>query len=140
MDRFYFLFKKALTPITIMVIPHENLKSFNIRIPLIGILLSLLILVAGAVQTCRLMMNGLRYPAVMAKVDFYSKKFSEWNATVTALKQGERDFRRIFSLKSKENVLDATDPSYSGDFDIQDLMGEIQRNVERVDEIQTRPN
>jgi len=135
MERIYFLFKKVLTPITIMVIPHEDLKSLNLRIPLIGILLSMLILAVGGVQTCRLVVNGLRYPSLLEKVDFYSQKFSEWNATVTALRQAEKDFRRIFSLKSKDNVLEATDTSYSGDFDIHNLMGEIQRNVERVDQI-----
>ncbi len=135
MDRFHFLFKKALTPITIMVIPHENLKSLNLRIPVFGILLALLILAVGAVQTCRLVVNGLRYPSLMAKVDFYSQKFSEWNTTVAALKEAEREFRRIFSLESKNKVLEATDTSYSGDLDIHNLMGEIQLNVEKVDEI-----
>lgn len=135
MDRIYSLSKKALMPITIMVIPHENLKSLNLKIPLFGILLSLLVFAVGAIQTCRLVVNGLRYPSLMEKVDFYTQKFSEWNSTMTALTQTERDFRRIFSLKSKDNVLDAVDTSYSGDIDIENLMEELQKNVERVDEI-----
>ncbi len=135
MDRIRFLFRKAVTPITLMVIPHENLKPLNVKVPFVGIVLSLLVLIVGVIQTSRLVVDGLRYPSLIAKVDFYSQKFSEWSATLTALKQTERDFRRIFSLKSKDKVLDATDTSYSGDFDIQDLMEEIQKNVEKVDEI-----
>jgi murein DD-endopeptidase MepM/ murein hydrolase activator NlpD len=135
MDRICFLSKKALTPITIMVIPHENLKSLNLKIPLFGILLSLLLFAVGTIQTGRLIVNGLRYPFLMEKVDFYTQKFSEWNSTMTALTQTERDFRRIFSLKSKDNVLEAVDTSYSGDIDIQNLMNELQKNVEKVDEI-----
>jgi murein DD-endopeptidase MepM/ murein hydrolase activator NlpD len=89
----------------------------------------------GVIQTGSLIVNGLRYPSLVDKVEFYTKKFSEWNSTMTALTQTERDFRRIFSLKSKDDVLEAVDTSYSGDIDIDNLMGEVLKNVERVDEI-----
>ena len=135
MDRIRFLFKKALTPITIMVIPHEDLKTLNLKVPFVGILLFLLVLMLGAVQTYRLFVNGLKYPFLVHKVDFYTQKFSEWNSTMTALRETERDFRKIFSFKSKDKVLDTIETSYSGDIDIQYLIGEIQKTVERVDEI-----
>ncbi len=135
MDRIRFLFKKALTPITIMVIPHEDLKSLSLKVPFIGILLFLFVLTVGAVQTYRLFVNGLKYPFLIQKVNFYAQKFSEWNGTVTALKETEKDFRQIFSFKSKDKVLDTIETSYSGDMDIENLMGEIQKTVERVDEI-----
>ena len=134
-DRIYFLSKKAVTPITIMMIPHENVKSLNLKIPLFGILLALLLFAVGAIQTCGLVVNGLRYPSLMEQVDFYTQKFSEWNSTMSALTQTEKDFRRIFSLTSKDNVIDAIDTSYSGDIDIENLMGELQKNIERIDEI-----
>ena len=118
-----------------MVVPHENLKPLNLRIPLFGILLSLLVLAVGTVQSYRLVMNGLRYPSLMEKLDFYTRKFSEWNSTVSALRQTENDFRKIFSFKSKDKVLDMIDTSYSGDIDIDNLMGELQKTVEMVDEI-----
>lgn len=127
--------KKALTPITIMVIPHENLKSLNLRIPFLGILLFVLVLGVGAVQIFRLVADGLQYPSLIEKVDFFTEKFSEWNSTVNGLKETERDFRRIFSFKSKDKVLEAVDTSYSGDIDIENLVGELQKTVHRVDEI-----
>ncbi len=135
MDRIRFLFRKALTPITIMVIPHENLKPLNLKGPFFGILLTLLFLTVGVIQTYRLVVNGLKYPFLMERVDFYTQKFSEWNSTVTALKETERDFRSIFSLKHKDKILDTMNTSYSGDVDIENLMGEIQKASERVDEI-----
>ena len=135
MDRIRFLFKKALTPITIMVIPHEDLKTLNLKVPFLGILLFLFVLMLGVVQTYGLFVNGLKYPFLVHKVDFYAQKFSEWNSTITALKETERNFFKIFSLKSKDKVLDTIDTSYSGDIDIHNLMGEIQKTVERVDEI-----
>jgi len=134
-DRIRFLFRKALTPITIMVIPHENLKPLNLKVPFVGILLALLVLTVGVIQTYGLIVNGLKYPFLIQKVNFYTQKFSEWNTTLTALKDTERDFRKIFSFKSKDKALETIDTSYSGDSDIETLMGEIQKTVERVDEI-----
>jgi len=118
-----------------MVIPHENLKPLNLKVPFFGILLTLLFLTVGVIQTYRLVVNGLKYPFLMERVDFYTQKFSEWNSTVTALKETERDFRNIFSLKHKDKILDTMNTSYSGDVDIENLMGEIQKAGERVDEI-----
>jgi len=135
MDRIRYLLRKALTPVTIMVIPHENLKPLNLKVPFFGILLTLLFLTVGVLQTYRLVVNGLKYPFLMERVDFYTQKFSEWNSTVTALKETERDFRNIFSLKHKDKILDTMNTSYSGDVDIENLMGEIQKASERVDEI-----
>jgi len=135
MERIYFLFKKALTPVTIMVIPHENLKSLNLKVPVLGILLSFLFLAVGAVHTYRLAANGLQYASLVEKVNYYTQQFSQWNSTVAALKETEGDFRRIFSLNSRDQVLETIDTSYSGDIDIQNLMGELQKSVEKIDEI-----
>jgi murein DD-endopeptidase MepM/ murein hydrolase activator NlpD len=135
MERIHFLFKKALTPVTIMVIPHETLKSLNLKVPVLGILLSFLFLAVGAVQTYRLVVNGLQYASLVEKVNYYTQQFSQWNSTVTALKETEGDFRRIFSLNSRDQVLETIDTSYSGDIDIQNLMAELQKSVEKIDEI-----
>ena len=135
MERIYFLFKKALTPVTIMVIPHATLKSLNFRVPVLGILLSFLFLAVGAAQTYRLAVNGLQYASLVEKVNYYTQQFSQWNSTVAALKETELDFRRIFSLNSRDQVLEKIDTSYSGDIDIQNLMAELQKSAEKIDEI-----
>jgi murein DD-endopeptidase MepM/ murein hydrolase activator NlpD len=134
-DLILFLFKKTLTPITIMVIPHENLKSLNLKVPFLGLLLILLVLAVGVVQTCRLVADGLRYPSLVKKVNFLNETISEWNSTINSLKETERDFRRILSFKSKHKVVEEIDTPYSGDIDIQNLMGELQKSVQRMDEI-----
>jgi murein DD-endopeptidase MepM/ murein hydrolase activator NlpD len=72
---------------------------------------------------------------MVEKVNYYTQQFSQWNSTVTALKETEGDFRRIFSLNSKDQVLETIDTSYSGDIDIQNLMAELQKSVEKIDEI-----
>jgi len=36
-------FRKAVTPVTIMLIPHSNAKSFNLKISFIWIVLSVIL-------------------------------------------------------------------------------------------------
>jgi len=135
MKKIRILFKKAFTPITIMVIPHENLRSLNIKIPAAGIFFALILSAIGGFYVFSLAANGLEYPSLVEKVDFYNKQFSQWSSTASALREVEEDFRRIFSLKSKEKVLEKMDTAYSGSIDFQHLMSELQRSVAEVDEI-----
>jgi murein DD-endopeptidase MepM/ murein hydrolase activator NlpD len=135
MKKIRILFKKAFTPITIMVIPHENLRSLNIKIPAVGILFTLILSAIGGFYIFSLAANGLEYPSLVEKVNFYNKQFSQWNSTASALREVEEDFRRIFSLKSRERILQTMDTAYSGSIDLQNLMAELQKSVETVDEI-----
>jgi len=135
MRKMYRLLKRATTPVSIMVIPHGNPKPLRLKIPAIGILLSLLLLAAGAIQICGVVINGLKYPFLVDQVEYYAKQFSQWNSTVTALREVETDFRKAFSFKSRDQILENIDTSYAGAIDIQSLMKELQRTVETVDEI-----
>ena len=135
MSKMYRLFKRAATPVSIMVIPHGTPKPLRLKIPVLGILLFLLLLGAGAVQICGLVMDGLKYPFLEERVEFYDQQFSQWNSTVTALREVESDFRKAFSLKSRDQILENVDTSYTGSIDIQALMKELQKTVETVDEI-----
>ena len=129
------LFKRALTPVTIMVIPHGNPKPLNLRIPAIGILVGLLLLAVGAIQIYGVVMDGLKYPFLLGQVEYYGQQFAQWKSTVTALHEVEGDFRRIFSLNSKDEVLETVDTSYAGSIDLQQLMQELQKAADRVDGI-----
>ncbi len=135
MNKVRFLLKIALTPVTIMVIPHGNIKFLNLKVPSLGIFFTLLMSLIGSCYIFSLAMHGLEYATMAEKVDFYTKQFSQWQATASALKEVEEDFRRIFSIKSKEKILETIDSSSSGSIDIQNLMAEMQKSVEAVDEI-----
>jgi murein DD-endopeptidase MepM/ murein hydrolase activator NlpD len=135
MSKMHRIFKRAMTPVSIMVIPHGNPKPLRLKIPAIGILLSLLLLAVGAIQICGVVINGLKYPFLVDQVEYYDKQFSQWNSTVTALREVETDFRKAFSFKSRDQILENIDTSYAGAIDIQTLMKELQRTVETVDEI-----
>ena len=126
---------KTFTPITIMVIPHENLKSMSLKVPAAGILLLMLLSAIGSVQVFSLTMKGLDYPALEERANFYHQQFWEWNSTVASLKEIEGDFRRLFALGSREKVLETMESPYSGDVDWASLKNEIEKAVEDMDGI-----
>jgi murein DD-endopeptidase MepM/ murein hydrolase activator NlpD len=135
MFKLLYFIKKAFTPITIMVIPHENMKSLSIKLPIAAIILSMLFCAVGSVQVFSLASKGLDYPLMAEKVNYYSRQFGEWNSTMMGLKKSEQDFQRLFALGSKEKVLENMETSFSGDIDWDSLKMEIERAVTEVNEI-----
>ena len=139
MKRIRVLLKKAFTSVTIMVIPHDSLKAINLKIPLVGLLITILLAVIGGGYTLGLAVNGLEYKAqhtaMAEKVKFYSGQFYQWDSTVEGLKTVERRFRRLFSLESKEDVLENVDTVPVGSLELSNLISELKKTTETVDEI-----
>ena len=69
------------------------------------------------------------------KLNYYSKQFSELRDTMWSLKKAEKEFRRLFSLDSKEKVLENIDNPGSGSIDMENLKNEIAKSMERISEI-----
>jgi murein DD-endopeptidase MepM/ murein hydrolase activator NlpD len=139
MKRMRILLKKAFTSVTIMVIPHDSLKAINLKIPLAGLIVAILLAVIGGGYTLGLAVNGLEYKAqhtaMVEKVKFYSGQFYQWDSTVAGLKTVERRFRRLFSLESKEDVLENVDTAPVGSLELSNLILELKKTAETVDEI-----
>ncbi len=132
-------FKKAFTSITIMVVPHDNHRSLNLKVPLAGILILFLLAAVGSGYLFYLAADGLEYKAqhyaMAKKVDFYSEQFNQWDSTVTALKTVEGEFRQLFSLESKDEVLENVDTSFIGSLEVPDLIDELKKTIDTVEEI-----
>jgi len=139
MKKMRLLLKKAFTSITIMVIPHGSLKALNLKIPMIGLVAAIMLAVIGGVYTINLAINGMEYKAqhsaMVEKVKFYSGQFHQWDSTMVGLKTAEKRFRQIFSLKSKEEVLENVDAASVGSFEIPNLASELKKTMESVSEI-----
>lgn len=129
------ILKKAFTPITIMLIPHSNTKPLNLKIPSIGIFVSLILWFVGTVYVFSIAVDTFEYHKMKEKLSYYSQEFLEWEKTISALKKAESEFRRLFSLGSKEKVLENVGTSDSGSIDIESLKREIAKTIENVSEI-----
>lgn len=135
MSKFRKVLKKAFTPITIMLIPHSNNKPFSLKVPSAGVVLSVFLWVVGSVYVLSVAVKAFEYNHMKEKVDYYSGQFLEFKATVHALKKTEAEFRRIFSLGSKDKVLENVHTNDSGSLDIEALRGQIKNTVNTVGEI-----
>jgi murein DD-endopeptidase MepM/ murein hydrolase activator NlpD len=135
MQRIRSFVKKAFTPITIMFIPHSDVKAVRIKIPGIGILLSIALWLAGTGYVFSVAIDSLEYNRMKEKVNYYSGQFSEMKNTMKSLKNTEAEFRRLFSFGTKEGILENLDTSDNGSIDMESLKKQIRLSMESVGEI-----
>ena len=136
MSRLRGFIKKAFTPITIMLVPHSNTKHFSIKLPSIGIVLSVAFWLIGCVYIISIAVDAFEYRMMKERLSYYSGQFVELNATISALKNAESEFRRLFSLGTREKVLEHVHTaSDSGSIDLEALRNQIKNTVENVKDI-----
>lgn len=130
---------KILASVTIMVIPHRGSKTLNLKVPLLAIWAATFMTVIGSGYVFYLAFSGLNYRtqhySMAEKLEFYSDQFQQWNSTIAALKTAETEFNRLFSLGSKEEILENVDTAFIGSFEIPDLVSELQNTIDSVEEI-----
>ena len=129
------ILRKAFTPITIMLVPHSKDRPLNLKIPFIGIVTSIILWCLGTMYVFSIAVETFEYYRMKEKLNYYSQQFLELNSTISALKNAENEFKRLFSLGSKEKVLENVDTKDSGSIDIENLKQQIKITVETVGEI-----
>ena len=127
--------KRAFTPITIMLIPHSKSEPINFKVPFIGIFTAIVLCCFGIVYFISVAVNTVEYYKMKNKLNYYSEQFSKVNTTISSLKKAETEFNRLFSLGSKEQVLENINTSDSGSLDIENLKKEITNSIENIGEI-----
>lgn len=129
------LFKKAFTPITIMLVPHSKTRPLNFKIPFIGIFTSIILCCFGVGYIFLIAVDTFEYYKMKEKLNYYSQEFLELNTTILALKRAENEFKRLFSFGSKEEVLENINTTDSGSTDMENLKQQIKKTIETVGEI-----
>ncbi len=135
MNKVKVLLRKAFTPITIMLIPHSNSKPINLKIPSIGIIISIFLWITGSIYIISIGVKAVEYEKMEERLLYYSNQFIEIRATINALKKAETEFRKIFSLGSKEKILENVQYSDSGSLDMEALKEQIKNTVDTVETI-----
>lgn len=135
MQRIKLLIKKGFTPITIMFVPHSDIKALRIKVPSIGILASVILWFIGTVYVFSVAVDAFEYKRMKERVNYYSGQFLEMKTTMISLKNAETEFRRLFSFKTKERVLEGIGNSDNGSIDMESLKDQIKLSMETVGEI-----
>ena len=119
MQKIKTIFKRALAPVTIMLIPHHNTRrSFHLSIPAVGIFISAVIGCCGAVYLGVVTVDVIKYRAMETQLQEYAKKVSDFNTTLASLKKAEKDLYQLLSLGSREKILEKVDLSDMGSLDM----------------------
>lgn len=124
--------KKAFTPVTIMLIPHSNSKPINLKVPSIGIIISIFLWLTGSAYVISIGVKALEYQKMKERLLYYSNQFIELKETINALKRADAEFRRIFSLGSKEKILENVQSNDSGSLDMEALREQIKKTMDTV--------
>ncbi|GMT47744.1 MAG: membrane protein [bacterium] len=127
--------RRLFKPVTIILVSSGSKKPLSAKLPSIGIIL---ILASWIVFTGYIISVGVtttKYFAVKNKLDFYYSQFVELRTTINSLKKAETQFNRLFSMKSKVDILKTLDVSDTGSLDMELLKKQIERSMETVGEI-----
>jgi murein DD-endopeptidase MepM/ murein hydrolase activator NlpD len=135
MQKILGLLKRAFTPVTIMFIPHSHSRPIRLKIPSIGVIASIIFWTIGSVYVLTVAIDTLEYNRMKKRLYYYSGQFLELKSTITALQKAENEFKKLFSLKSKEEVLKNLDATDSGSIDMENLKEQIKVTMETVGEI-----
>lgn len=137
MERLKVVLKKLFTPITIMLVPHNSRKTFNLKISFLGLFTMGVFSLIGVAYVLSISVNAFEYKTMRQRLDYYSAAFGEAKTTIQALKKSQEDFQKLFSFKKKEDVLEnlPSETDDGGGLDIDLLKKQITESMESVQAI-----
>jgi murein DD-endopeptidase MepM/ murein hydrolase activator NlpD len=135
MHRARMFLKRILTPVTILLVPHSRTTPVSIRVPVVAVAASVCLFLTGTAFVVSVSVRAVEYRRMQERLSHVSAQFLEMKGTMLALKQAEKDFRKLFSLKSKSAVLESADPGDSGSLDMEVLREQIELAMQSVSEI-----
>ena len=135
MTRTRMLLKRMFTPVTILLVPHSRTNPVSFRVPVLALAGSAFLCLVGTAFVAAVFVRAVEYERMRDRVTYLSEQFQEMKGTMLSLKQAEQDFRRIFSLRSKNAVLESADFSDSGSLDMEVLREQIDAAMESVADI-----
>ncbi|MGB7629514.1 MAG: hypothetical protein WBM29_00370, partial [Candidatus Deferrimicrobium sp.] len=135
MNRVRIFLKRILTPVTILLVPHSRTRSVSIRVPVAAIAASVCLFLIGTAFVVSVSVRAVEYRRMQERLSLVSAQFLEMKGTMFSLKQAEKDFRKLFSLKSKSAVLESSNPGDTGSLDMEVLRKQIETAMQSVSEI-----
>lgn len=137
MNRPRLFIKRLLTPVTILLVPHNRTKSINIRLPVLAIASSVCLFLLGASVVVAMSVRAVEHRRMKERLSYISSQFLEMKGTMHSLRKAERDFRNLFGVKSKTAVLESADLADTGSLDMEMLREQIEASMRSVTAIRT---
>lgn len=135
MRSFKLFLKMIFTPITIMLVPHSRTKPVSIRVPVGGIVFSVFSFFAGVIYLFTVAVHTVEYYQMKERLSYVTDQFLELKSTMVSLKQAEKEFKKLFSLKTKTDVLESAEFIDTGSLDMEALRTQIDGAMRSVKSI-----
>ena len=154
MSRTKVLFKRLRTPVTILMVPHGRSRPIRMQVSVFVMLACFCLSISGAFFLAKVSVNAIDYRLMEAKLSVLTTEFNKAEKSIHYMRQAEQDFRKMFGLKSKIEVLeldesefsnnavsssntvsDDNTESYSGSFHMKALREQLDKSVQSVKEI-----
>ncbi|MBF0317001.1 MAG: M23 family metallopeptidase [Nitrospirae bacterium] len=127
--------RRLFTPITILIIPHTNEKTYRMKLPSVGIVMLVAIWIAFTGYMVSVGVTTKKYNEIKARSDFYYRQFTDMHGTIDSLKKAEAQFKKLFAFKTKEDVFKNLETDDSGSIDMELLRKQIEKSIKGVNEI-----
>jgi murein DD-endopeptidase MepM/ murein hydrolase activator NlpD len=134
-DRIRSLLKRLSTPVTILLVPHSRSRTVSVRVPVVAVGVSVVTFLVGTVFFVSLTARAVEYGKMEQQLSYFKQQFLEMKGTMLALKQSEKKFRELFSMKTKSAVLELAEFSDTGSLDMGMLRKQIDASMRTVTEI-----
>lgn len=135
MHRFRRFLKWIFVPVTLMLVPHTRTKPISFRIPLAGIFVSILMFLVGTTYMFSVSVRTMEYYSMKEQLSVVTAHYQEMKSTMHSLKLAEAEFRKLFGLKSKKDVLEAAVFADTGTLDMDTLNRQIHEAMESTADI-----
>jgi murein DD-endopeptidase MepM/ murein hydrolase activator NlpD len=142
MHKIRLFFRKHFTPVTIMLVPHTRFRSYSVRLPVIGLYTMFFLSLVGTGYVVVASMQAAKYYRAKANLAHVKSQFAQINSqyaeinnTLISLRESEAKFRKLFSLKSKKDVMDVVVMEDTGSVDMKALQKQIDASIRSVGEI-----
>lgn len=122
------------------MIPYDSKRTLNLKVPMIGIIVSVFLWVIGSTVVISTAIDTLEYYTMKEKLGFYSSQFNEWKNTIFSLKKTDNDLKKILSSgNNKEEILENADINIDktdmGSINFELLKDEIKNTIKNVDSV-----
>ncbi len=118
-----------------MLIPHNSRGSLRLNIPTAGLIGIGILCLFGMGFIFNIVDDALSYEPTKQKLEFYQGKFQEIESTVSSLQMANMQFKELFGLETREDVLEKMNPSDTGELDVKLIKEQINRTMDSVAEI-----
>jgi murein DD-endopeptidase MepM/ murein hydrolase activator NlpD len=135
MNRSRTVLKRLFTPVTILMVPHSRTNPISIRVPVLAVVASVCLFFVGASFVAVASVRTLEYNRMQARLSYLSSQFLEMRGIMLSLRQAEKDFGKLFGLKSKAAVLESAALADTGSLDMEVLREQIETSMRSVDGI-----